>query len=320
MQRRRFLKLSTALLTAPVFSGINGCQQAAPLRIAGQVFPGYALVFLARDEAWLDSRLVEIVETPSAQQSLTALMNNQVDGALLTLDETLKARAQGIPLTIVMIVDRSVGADGLLARPGLQLDELKGKRVGVESGPTAEIMLFHLLKSAGLKDTDLQLVNLPIDQHYPACRDAQLDAVITYQPSLSKIQQLGWQMLFDSRKVDLIYDVLAIRHHQLSVQRKAIKDLIQGHFRALQQWFDNPLDTSYRLARRLNVSAAEVAEQLRGLDLPSLDYNRHLLLTESNPHLMQVAERISQINRIGEPLPSFEVPLFTADFLPERLS
>jgi NitT/TauT family transport system substrate-binding protein len=57
------------------------------------------------------------LELLSNSDSLQALAAGTVDGAGLTLDEAIGARAAGLDMKIVLVFDISTGADVLLARP-----------------------------------------------------------------------------------------------------------------------------------------------------------------------------------------------------------
>ncbi len=318
LPRRRFLKASSLIAVAALLHE-SGCESRPAIKIAGHKFPGYEFIFLARDEGWLNPKLVQLVESSSASDSLRALAENKVQGAMLTLDETLKARAEGIPLTVVLILDRSVGADGLLAKPDInQLNQLKGKKLGVETTATGRLFLQFALERAGLTMADVNLLNLSIDQHVQACETDKVDAVITYEPSFSQITHMGWRNLIDSRELGLIFDVLAIRSDSLQWRIEAIVNLTQAHLRAIQAWHKNPIDTSYRLARRLPVPAQSIHTLYRGLDLPDLDFNYHML-SRTNPELLNIAARISEILGYQKAMVNAEQDLFTPDYLPKQV-
>ena len=53
------------------------------------------MMFLARSEGWLPNEAIRLFETASASQSIAALAQGQVQAAALTLDEVLRARAEG---------------------------------------------------------------------------------------------------------------------------------------------------------------------------------------------------------------------------------
>ena len=317
--RRRFLELGTKLILASALNGIQGCDPGTPLKISGHTFLGYEFIFLAREEGWLNPHWVELLKTKSASESLDALASGSVDGAMLTLDETLNARDKGIPLTIVLILDRSVGADALLVAPEIiQLSQLKGKRIGVENNAVGRLFMHFVLQRAGLKLNDVVLLNLTVDRHVEACMNRTVDAIVTFEPSLNRIENHGWHNLIDSREMDTLFDVLAVRTNKLSNNSLAITHLIEGHLKAAQRWRNGSVDTIYRLSQRLGFRPVEVATLYRGLDLPDLDYNRYVL-SRPTSQMMQIAKKIADILEYRKALTDADVNLFTSDYLPRSM-
>ena len=176
LTRRRFLMLMGGLACVPWFPGCT-LEEPQPVSIAAHVWPGYEPMFMARSEGWLNAKQVTLFETHSATESLQALAAGRVEGAALTLDEVLRARAKGIPLTVVMVFDVSAGADMLVARHGIKrLADLKGKRIGYEQGAVGSLMLSEALLAASLSKEDVKLVSLPVDKQYAAWQNGQIDA------------------------------------------------------------------------------------------------------------------------------------------------
>jgi len=317
--KRRFLGLTAKLMLASALNGIQGCGPLTPLKISGHTFLGYEFLFLARDEGWLKSDRIELLQTNSASESLDALASGSVDGAMLTLDEVLNARDKGIPLTIVLILDRSVGADALLAAPEIsQLSQLKGKRIGVENTAVGRLVMHFVLQRAGLKLNDVVLLNLTVDRHFEACMNRTVDAIVTFEPSLNRIENQGWHNLIDSREMDTLFDVLAIRTNKLSIHGLAITHLIEGHLKAAHRFRNGSVDTVYRLSQRLGIQAAEVATLYQGLDLPDLDYNRYML-SIPNSQMLQIAKKIADILEYRKALTGADFNLFTSDYLPRSM-
>ena len=250
------------------------------VKIAAHVWPGYELLFLARSLDWLDANRVELVETESASASMQAFREGKVDAAALTLDEVLHLRAEGHPVTVVLVFNISAGADKLLVKPDItSLQQLEGKRLGYEAGAVGELMLMKLLAEAGLSREQLQLVPISIDLHYEYFTADRLDAVISYSPVSNRLLAENAVNLFDSRQLpDTIFDVLAVRTDRLNRQRRhALRQIIEAHFRARDYFNHNPYDSAYRMNERFQLPAAAVLDAYRGLILPDKAHNYRLL-------------------------------------------
>ncbi|MBS3951780.1 MAG: ABC transporter substrate-binding protein [Methylomicrobium sp.] len=277
-----------------------------PLSIAAHAWPGYEFMFLAMRENWLDNNQVTLIETRSATDSLQKLKAGLVDGAALTMDEILRARFEGVALSIVSVFNISAGADMLLARPGINsLSDIKAKRIGVEEGSVSSLILHKALQAAGLSSNDIVKVPLTIADHLNAWQNQQVDVIVTYEPVASQLLSDGAVKLFDSRSTpNLIVDALAVRTDRLNVSyRQAIMHLIEAHFKGLYHLNTNPQDASYRMAKHLNLPPENVLNAYKGLVLPDLKSNHRLLagnkpvLLESAGHLNKVLLQIGKINR-----------------------
>ena len=282
-------------LAACALFALAACQPVPPMRVGAHVWPGYEFMYLAQAEGWLPPGRVAFFDTHTASGSLEGLRSGRLDAAALTLDEVLLGRAEGIDLTVVLVFDVSVGADKLLARPEVtDLAGLRGRRIGVETSALGELVLFHALASAGLSRDEV--IVQPIDgRHEQAWRDASLalDALVTYEPTASRLEAEGLGVLFDSSVMqDSIVDVLAVRTEMLERHHASIEALARGHFRGLQALRSNQQDTAYRLASRLGMTGHEVLSVYRGLRLPNLAANRQYLHPVDG-HLRKVAQEMA---------------------------
>ena len=294
MTRRRFL----ALLGAGALWGLlPGCRRnVAPLTVAAHIWPGYEFMFLAQREGWLDAKQVTLRETPSASESLRALSGGEVDAAALTLDEVLRARAQGVPMSVVLVFDISAGADVVLARPDIrELKQIKGRRIGVEQGALGALMLVKALQAAGVARDEVQVVPLTIDQHEAAWQRGDVDVLVCFPPVSSKLLAEGAVNLFDSRQLpDTIVDVLAVRQDVIEQKQDAIRHLIASHLRGRSHFQHSPQDASYRMARHLGLRAEDVTASYKGMVLPDLESNRRLLGGDK-PVLLDSAHMLSAV-------------------------
>ena len=297
---------------------LAGCAPPQPLRLGSHPWIGHEPLLMAQDFRWLPSE-VRMVMGKGSPDSLIGLQQGQLDGATLTLDETLTARSTGVPLCVVLVLDSSAGADLLLARHDLRsLPALRGRRLAVERTGVGELMMVKALAAAGLAESDVTLVELRVDEQPAAWADGRIDAAITYEPTASRLVRLGAHRLFDSRAIpDTIFDVLAVRHDRLSGRRAAIEAAVAGHFRGLHHLRTNRPDATYRIASRQAMQPSEVGLALAGVNLPELARNR-LLLSPDSP-LAAAARTLNQLIAGRRPAATTDTlnQLFDASYLPQ---
>jgi NitT/TauT family transport system substrate-binding protein len=306
----RFFLLLAALCLA-------GCGDERPLTVAVQPWIGYESLCLAQHFGWLPPQ-VTLRHGQSAADSLAALQAGTAEAAALTLDEVLRARAADVPVSVILILDSSAGADALLARPDItRLADLAGKRVGYEPTAVGALVLSEILTRAGLAQDAIQRVELPIPQQLAAWRSGAVDAVVSYEPTAALLEAQGATRLFDSRQMpDTIFDVLAVRRDRMDGRSALLRRLVEAHFRALAYLRSNREDAVYRIAEHQGMSAADVRRALAGVILPDLTGNRYALRTDSR--FEQAAGRLNQLMVQRHLLAAVDPlqNLFDADFLP----
>jgi NitT/TauT family transport system substrate-binding protein len=303
LPRRRALQ--ALALPALATLALPGCAPAgvAPLRIGAHPWVGYELMYLARERRYI-AETVRLVEIPTASASLRALSAGTLEGAGLTLDEVLSARARGLALQVVAVVDVSNGADVLLGSPAVgSLAALRGRRIGVEQSATGALMLDAALARTGLRAADVQLVPLAFNEHAQAFQSGRVDALVSFEPVRSQLLGQGAQVLFSSADVPgLIVDVLAVRADAVPRQAAALSALVAGLFRAQADWRRDPTAQAPLMAARLRLPPATLVRAFDGLDLPDLAAN-HQWLTGAAPTLAQSAARLAAVMRRAALLP-----------------
>lgn len=266
------------------------------LRIGAHPWPGYELMHLARHRQYIAGDAVRLVEIPTASASLRALAAGTLEGAGLTLDEVLSARARGLLLRVVAVFDVSDGADMLIGAPDVpSLAALRGRRIGVEQSATGALMLDAALAKAGLALSDVRPVTLAFNEHAKALTDHRVDAVVSFEPVCSQLLRQGARRLFSSAEVPgLIVDVLAVRAEALDSHDNALRGLVAGIFRARADWLQAPTALAPLLAPRLRLAPAEVVQAFGGLQLPDLAANRQWLAGPT-PALQASAQRTAAV-------------------------
>ena len=313
--RRDLLRLA---LAAPAL-GVAGCGSAGdPLVIGTVPWGSFQLMEIAAEEGWL-SRDVQLQRQRISFDMMSALRDGRIDAATISLDQALQLVGEGLDLVVVMVADISAGADVVMARPEIATPAgLRGKRIAFESTALGHVMLAKLLEAAELQPRDVEAVPMNTDHMTSWLTLQPLDAIITYEPSQRRLEELGLLRLFDSRALpQTIVDVLAVTRTAATKRPSAVASAVAGHFKGLARWQTNPVDTSYRLAPLIDLPAERVAEAFRGLDLPDVRSNRQLL-SEPAADLRKAAHDIVAIlQRAGVMGGAPEIDgLFDAGFLP----
>lgn len=261
----------------------------SPLRIGTNIFPGYEPLYLARNLGYYDGSEINLIEMPSSSAVIQSLRSGVLEGATLTLDELLTLVQDGLELEVVLIMDFSMGADVLLAKPEIEtIAELRGKRIAFEFTAVGAILLDATLSEAKLSTADVEIVDCSPAEHIDCY--LSMDAVITFDPSMTEILKLGATTLFDSSQIPgRIVDVLVVSSEYASKNPRTLERLLAGYFDARRYFDQQPQDAAERMASRMGLMPAEVLSSFRGLELPSLDQNYYWL--SGNPSLLQLAAK-----------------------------
>lgn len=319
LPRRQLLRgLGTGLGLAAL-GALGGCVRQEPLlRIATNLWPGYELLHLARNRGYWNPESIRLLELTSATSCIDMLAAATAEGATLTLDEVINARAHGLDLVVLAVLDVSLGADALLARPGIaELAALRGTTVGVERSAVGALLLDAALRSAGLGADELVLEHCPAGEHVSRFRAGRLDAVVSFEPHLSHLREAGAVSLFDSRAIPgRIIDVIAVLRPVCQAAPVALRQLLAGHFRARASFVPaSPAAAS--TARRLGVAPARMDPLFAGLQLADVAANHRLFAGGTEGVAARARELVTVMQTAGllKATPDLR-ETFNAEFLP----
>lgn len=285
------------LLAVLLLALLAACEPAAPplpLRLGTSPWLGSEPLFLARDLGQLDPREVQLIELVDVGQVVSALLDGAIDGAAVTLAEALRITARDSNYRIVLVADYCDGADVLIAQPDVpDLAALKGARIGLEDTALSAHVLRRALHQAGLSLQDIHIRLLGPGEQAGAFARHEIDALVAYDPTLSRVRDLGGKVLFDTSSIPAeISDVVIVR---ADLEREWLthrtRALLDGWFAATAYLRDERQDAARRLAPRLHLDAATVSAALAKTAFPDRAANvRHLAATP--PGYLAVAERM----------------------------
>ncbi|CAK8722452.1 ABC transporter substrate-binding protein [Candidatus Electrothrix laxa] len=298
-----------------------GCHQAPPtaLRIGTNIWPGYEPLYLAKAQGYYKDLNVRLVEYPSASEVLRAFKNGNLEAVTLTLDEVVYLCRSNPDIKIALVMDVSHGGDVIIAKEGIEsVEDLRGKRVAVESNALGAYFTSRALEMHGMRPEDVSVVHTEVSGHEEAFLQNRVDAAVTFEPVRTKLLAAGGKEIFSSREIPgEIVDVLVVDEKAMMGHRDIFKKVIKGWFRALDDLEKKPQEAAGIMAKRLKITPDEVLASYDGLILPDVDEN-HRMLNEREGTLYRSLGNLSGImmkHNLLEGEPSYQ-HLLTEQFLP----
>ena len=275
---------------------LPGCvPEPTPLNLGTNIWPGYEPLYLAREQGLFTEQQIHLVEYTSASQVLNAYRNGIIDAAALTLDEVFTLQSEGLDPKIVLVLDISKGGDAILGRPGLtSFKQLQGKRVGVENTALGAYFLSRALQINNMDENDIHIVPIEHHQHIAYFNSNKIDAVVSFEPVCSTLQQQGATRLFDSTMLDNeIVDVLVVDDRAYAEHRQQLQNLQEAWYQAIDQVKAYDPVAMEIINRRLQLDKPSLLKSYEGLLLPGRDLN-HQLIAGPQPSLLAASEKLAQ--------------------------
>lgn len=204
MKKTLFRTFSILIFVAFLLSACNVTSNQHPpeditIRVPFTIWPGNYPIAIAQEQGFFTKHgvKVEIIYAETYPQTYIDYASGKVDALGVSIGDLLPLLEKR-PSTVVMLQDDSRGADQLLAADDIQsVTDLKGKRIGVNQGTYGEYWVRELLKANGLSITDVQWVNVPVENG-PAEFLTSVDAIHSYEPYTSETLQRGGHLFLTS--------------------------------------------------------------------------------------------------------------------------
>ncbi len=271
------MKKSIILLVLVSF--IYSCQEEKkPLKIGYSDWPGWVAWDIGISKGWFKEEGVDVeFSWFEYVPSMDAFASGNIDAVNMTNGDALVTGATGASNVMIMVSDYSNGNDMIVVQPGIDsISQLKGKKIGLEVGFVEHLLLSEALKSAGLKETDVEIVNVATHQTAQTLASGEVAAIAAWQPNSGEAlkEVTGSKAIYTSANVPgLIYDCLAVSPSSLSERREDWKKVVKVWYRIID-YLNNPDNTKEVLdimSSRVGISPEEYAGFMNGVKFLSLN-------------------------------------------------
>ena len=271
--------LILVLLAIPLGACSPTPQRSQPLHVIVPIWIGFAPLYAAENQQFFGDTPITITSVASLYDANRAFIQGRADVVATTLFDALRIADAGVPIKVVLVNDYSKGADAIVARPGItSMQDLKGKRVAMEAGTLAHFFLISALAQAEVRESEVEVVNLSIEDAVQALRAGKVDALEIWEPHLSHVTNSGQgHKIFSTAEIPgLFADVLVVRQDLAAQRASDITNLVTGWNKAMQMWQHQPQIVLPAMAKAMETTPEQLQADLTTVQLLDLTQNQQI--------------------------------------------
>lgn len=249
------------------------------LNIALQPIPGYLPVTVLQDKGWLEEALAEAgydnvevtyTEFESGPPENEAFASGTQDLGVMGNVPTISGAAAGQSRSIIGVAYNGEKTEAVIVPKDSEIKdvkELKGKNIGLVVGSIAQDYLDRLLEKEGIASADVNLVNLAVSEQLNALATGQVDAIVTWQPTLAKAeaQEIG-KVLVDGTGVYKCENLISGNAEYIEENPEIVQIFVQQYARAAAEVSNNIPDYAAQYADKYGLDASIVEATLKDIN------------------------------------------------------
>ena len=290
---KKFIWQLVPLLLGIALLPITGAApaRADTVKIAHSTWVGYGPLYIARDKGIFKKNGVDVdlVVMEDPKERFPTLMADKIQMIASTVDTALLYLKKPTDFQYVVAIDDSNGGDGIVAVKDIKtIGDLKGKKVAVNEGSVSEFYLNVLLAKAGLKEADLNTVNMTAGDAGGAFVAKRVDAAVTWEPWLTKGKStdFGHLLVDSSTTPGLITDVIIVKTAWAQAHQKEVAAIVKSWNEAVAYYRANPDESIAIMAKGVGgwlKDPAAFKETLPGIKFYGEADNKAFFGTKAKP-------------------------------------
>jgi taurine transport system substrate-binding protein len=279
--RRNVLKAGLGLAGAAMLTSVaRRARAAAPDSINIAFFTETSPSEIAKANGWIEEATkakVNWIEVGSGAEINTAVAAGSVDiGIGIGSAPTAAGLSQGIGYQVIYIRDNIGPAEELTVRTSANIkkpSDLIGKKVATPFGSTSHFRLLGFLKTNGLTQRQVTVLDLRPDALVAAWQRGDIDAAYVWAPAKSKILAAGGEVYRTYDKLEaagyVIADLIVARTAFTEAYPETVVAVVKTANRALDLLNTSPDKAAEIVAKQAGVSVALAKSDLSAYDFVS---------------------------------------------------
>ena len=294
----------TAVALAAALAG-TAAQADTKIAIGISGWTGFGPLTLAKEAGIFKKHGLDVTlpKIPQASRSL-ALASGDIQCAATTVETWVVWNANGVPAKQIVQLDKSHGADGIVAKNDIKtVKDLKGKAVAASApGTSPYFLLAWVLHANGMNTKDVKVVNLEPGPAAQAFLAGQNDAAVSYEPYLSAVRDKGdaGHILATTLDYPMVIDTLGCAPKFLESNPDAAKALVASYFEALDYIKANPDKSAEIMGADVKQSAAEFKDSAKYLEWADKAANTKFFADEFTKFSNTAADLLLEIGTIKQ--------------------
>jgi taurine transport system substrate-binding protein len=263
--------LATAACGDGAASGGSGSADKT-IRLAYQAFPSGDLI--VKNQGLLEKALPDYKITwtkfDSGASINTAFLGRSIDIAAIGSSPVARGLSAplNIPYQVAFVLDVAGDNEALVARNGSGVTDvagLRGKKVATPFASTAHYSLLAALNKAGVKESEVTIVDLEPQDILAAWTRGDLDAAYSWLPSLDELKKNG-KVLISSKELATAgkptLDLGVVSTAFIQAHPEAVDAWRKVEAQALDVIANDPAAAAKAVGQELNLSPADAQKQL----------------------------------------------------------
>lgn len=251
-------KVIALILTVTTIFAMTGCgaskaenkadkKSKSTLNIAIQPVVGFLPLYILKDSGNLEKALLDAgydvdvtyTEYESGPPENEAFAAGLADIGVMGNVPALSGIASGQKRKIVGIAYNGEATEAIIVPKDSEIknvSDLKGKKIGLVVGSIAQNLVSEVFNKNGLKFSDVEFVNLSAGEQQQALQNKQVDAVATWEPTISKLTAGGDNVvLADGTDVFLGENPIVARSEYVEKNSEIVQIFLNEYKNAAEQ-------------------------------------------------------------------------------------